>query len=91
MISPNLFGLPIFSNLNFVFELSLVLEVFLCSWHATPFAICVVEEILTLGNVFMTFVLPEDRSSIISATSKESANGIPPDTINWLFVITQLS
>jgi hypothetical protein len=93
MIPPNLLGLPIFANFNFVIicVLLLVFEILLADRQSIPATISVVEDVLALGNKFMTLELPKDGSAIISSTGKKCTNAIPSDTIYRLLVIAQLS
>ena len=91
MVSPNFLGLPVFSNFDLVFKLSLVFEIVLCSWHAIPSAIGIVEYVLAFGHVLVPFIFPQDCSSIITSTCEESADCIPSDAVNRLFVIAELS
>lgn len=88
MISPNLFGLPIFSNFNFIFEFSLIFEIFFRCRQAISATIRIVEDVLATRHKLVTFVLPENSSAIVTTTREKSADRVPPDAIDRLLVVT---
>ena len=92
MIPPNLLCLPIFAYFHFVVicVLLLVLEVLLAYGQPISATISVVEDVLALGDKFVAFELPQNRSSIVTSTCKKCANAIPSDAIHWLLMIAQL-
>ena len=76
MIPPEPFDLPVFSNLHFILVSVhfLIFEILLTNGYATWSTSCICESILTFGNKLMTFVLPQDGSSIITSGGEESTN-----------------
>ena len=92
MIPPNLLCLPIFAYFHFVIicVLLLVFEILLAYRQSISSTIGVVEDVLTLGNIFVAFELPQNGPAIIASAGKKCANAIPSDAIHWLLVIAQL-
>ena len=92
MIPPNLLCLPIFAYFHFVIicVLLLVFEILLAYRQSISSSIRVVEDVLTLGNIFVAFELPQNGSAIIASAGKKCANAIPSDAIHWLLVIAEL-
>ena len=92
MIPPNLLCLPIFAYFHFLIicVLLLVFEILLAYRQSISSSIRVVEDVLTLGNIFVAFELPQNGSAIIASAGEKCANAIPSDAIHWLLVIAEL-
>ena len=94
MVPPNFLSLPILPNFDLIVvvivRLLVVLEVLLADGETSP-AVCILENVLALRNVLVSLELPENGPAVIASTGKKGANVVPPDTVNRLFVIGQLS
>ena len=89
MIPPYFLCLPIFSDFHNILEFSrLFLKVFLRGEHAIA-RVSIVEYVLTFRHKFVSFVLPQNSSTIVSSACKKCANAVPSDTINWLLVVAE--
>ena len=93
MIPPDFLRLPVFSHFNFVmiWISLLVLEILLVkNWHRISAPVCVVEDVLALRHKLMSLELPQDRSPVVATARKEGTNTVPSDTIDRLFMVSQL-
>mgnify|MGYP006906907971 CR=1 FL=1 len=93
MIPPDFLCLPVFSHFNFVMIRIglLVLEILLVKdWHRISAPVCVVEDVLALRHKLMSLELPQDRSSVVTTAREKGTNTVPSDTIDWLFMVSQL-
>ena len=93
VIPPDFLRLPVFSHFNFVmiWIFLLILEILLIEdRHRVSSTVGVVEDVLALRYELVPLELPQYCSSIIATTCEKCSYAIPPHTVYWLFMISQL-
>ena len=89
MVAPDFLSLPVFSDFDFILDLGLIFEIVLGGRHAVATSVGIVEDVLAFGHELVSFVLPENSSSVVTSARKEGPYTVPADAVDWLLVVAQ--